>query len=230
MLEYEKEAVSLMLRRSPFSFIKAENFYYLQGQKGYPMRNIFLILLLFPLIVGCDATAEQAAEKTVEPENPDLYYQPKQSKVPGANGVGNINDPNIKPGDPLSPFNADGSLRPQFPDGVVERLNAIVMKSKIAIDKYDEIRPDIEKLVLQAKAAPDNAELDKKTMAAISEIKVLHGDAKSALGLLSDEGQKLVDSGRYYDEVIFSGMATFVSTVEDEFSDDIERFNKELSQ
>jgi hypothetical protein len=45
---------------------------------------------------------------------------------------------------------------------------------------------------------------------------------------LSAEGKKLVDSKQYYDQVVFSGMATFVTRVEDEFADDLKAMSAKL--
>jgi hypothetical protein len=114
----------------------------------------------------------------------------------------------VKPGDALSPLEKDGTAKSSFPPGVVLRLNAIMTRSKNVIDRFDKIRPGLE----QASKAgtPD-----------LTELKRLHEEAKSAKADLGSEGKKLVDSGQYYDTVIFSGMALFAEKVEKELADEI---------
>lgn len=191
------------------------------------MRKLLFLFLPLVLLTNCKAPAESAQ---AEPANPDQYYQPETSGLPGADGKGNSKDSKIAPGDPLSPFNADGSVKPQFPKGVIQRLNDIVRSSKDAIDRYDEIRPGLEAVVTKAKAAPADAALTKQASEGIAEVGELYATAKTAREALSAEGQKLLDSGQYYDQVVFSGMATFVSKVEAELKDDLATMNKALGK
>ncbi len=184
------------------------------------MRNPILAFLPLALLANCSAPAE--------PTNPDKYYKPQVSDLPGANGPGNSSKASLKPGDPLSPFNKDGTKKAQFPNGVVQRLNAIVMQSKTTIDKYDEVRPSIENAVAAAKAAPGDPAFAGKAKAALTELDTLHKQASDAEGALSSEGQKLLDSHQYYDAVIFSGMAMFVSKVENELADDRKTLGAQL--
>jgi hypothetical protein len=184
------------------------------------MRKLIFLLMPLALVVSnCDAPAAQTA--AAEPANPDKFFTPETTDLPGANGAGNANNPDVKPGDPLSPFNADNSLKPQFPEGVLPRLNALMHRTKDIIDKYDEIRPGIERLVADAKAAPGDTAKMAKANKGIAQIRALQADATVARNALSAEGKKLADSKQYYDEVVFTGMAIFVSRVESEFEDDI---------
>lgn len=182
------------------------------------MRKLILLLLPLMFAANCSAPAAQTAEA-----NPDKYFQPETSNIVGATGKGNSKASPTKPGDPLSPLNADNTLKPQFPDGVLPRLNAIVRRSMATIDKYDEVRPGIEKLVADAKAAPGDAGKAAKAREGVDQIRALQVDALAATKDLTAEGQKLVDSKQYYDQVVFAGMATFVSRVENEFADDLKR-------
>jgi hypothetical protein len=113
-----------------------------------------------------------------------------------------------KPGEPLSPLEKDSTPKSSFPDGVVLRLNAIMTRSKNAIDRFDKIRPGLEQA--SKAGSPD-----------LTEINTLYAEAKAAKADLDSEGKKLVSSGQYYDTVIFSGMAVFAEKVEKELADEV---------
>ena len=113
-----------------------------------------------------------------------------------------------KPDDPLSPLEKDGSPKSAFPAGVVERLNAIMTRSKAVIDQFDKIRPGPEQ-------ASKTGKVD------LAEITKLHAEAKAAMTALNAEGKQLLDSRQYYNVLIFSGMALFAEKVEKELQDEI---------
>lgn len=187
------------------------------------MRKLILLLLPMMLAANCSAPAAQTAEA-----NPDKFFEPETSDIVGAQGEGNsaLNAP--EPGDPLSPFNADGSTKPSFETETLLRLNAIMRRTKATIDKYDEVRPGIETVVADAKAAPNDAAKAAKARKGLEAVRALQADAIASRKALEVEGQKLVDSKQYYDQVIFSGMATFVTRVESEFADDLKAMNAGL--
>jgi hypothetical protein len=178
-------------------------------------KRIFLLLPLL-LTANCDTPAAQTAEA-----NPDKYFEPQTSDIVGATGDGNSALKEAKPGDPLSPFNADGSIKPSFDTATLLRLNAIMRK-------YDAIRPGIEKLVADAAAAPGDTAKAAKAREGLGQIRVLQAEAIAARKELAAEGQQLVDSKQYYDQVVFSGMATFATRVEDEFADDLKAMSAKL--
>jgi hypothetical protein len=180
------------------------------------MRKLMFLLLPIVLSANCSAPAAQTAEA-----NPDKYVEPVTSDIVGATGEGNSALKAPKPGDPHSPFNADGSTKPSFETETLLRLNAIMRRTKATIDKYDEVRPGIEELVADAKAAPNDAAKAAKARNGLDEVRALQAEVIASRKELSVEGQKLVDSGQYYDQVVFSGMATFVTRVENEFADDL---------
>lgn len=184
-----------------------------------------LIFLLLPLLLA--ANCSEPAAQTAEP-NPDKYFEPETSDIVGAVGGGNsaLNAP--APGDPLSPFNADGSAKRSFEPETLMRLNAIMRRTKATIDEYDQVRPGIEKIVGEAIAAPDDASKKAKAAKALDDVLALQADALAARKDLEVEGQKLVDSGQYYDQVVFSGMATFVTRVETEFAEDVKAMGEGL--
>lgn len=180
------------------------------------MRKLIFLLLPMMLTANCSEPAAQ----TVEP-NPDKYFEPEFSDIVGANGEGNSINSSAKPGDPLSPFNADGSTKQGFETETLLRLNAIMRRTKATIDEYDQVRPGIEKIVGEAIAAPNDATKNAKARKALEDVRALQAEVLASRKDLEVEGQKLVDSGEYYDQVVFSGMATFVSRVETEFAEDI---------
>ena len=100
-------------------------------------------------------------------------------------------------GDPKSPFLKDGSAKPPFEEATVKNLNAIVGRSKAAIDAFD--------LASKEKTAPAKEMLSK--WAAQAETARIDFEA-AAVNLRKSE--------IYYDKPILSGMATFVATVEKE--------------
>lgn len=187
------------------------------------MRKLIFLLLPMMLAANCSEPAAQTAEP-----NPDKYFEPEFSDIVGANGEGNSINSSAKPGDPLSPFNADGSTKSSFSQETLIRLNAIMRRTKATIDKYDEVRPGIEKLVADAKAAPNDADKVAKARKGLDEVRALQAEAITSRNELTVEGQKLVDSGQYYDQVIFSGMAIFVSRVESEFADDLKAMSADI--
>jgi hypothetical protein len=117
---------------------------------------------------------------------------------------------NAKPGDPLSALDKDGSAKSSFPEGVVQRLNAIMTRSKNVIDTFDKVVPGIREASKAGKGSAGKAELEK-----------LYGEAKSANTDLIAEGKKLDTSGQYYDIVIFAGMTTFAGKVEKELEEEM---------
>jgi hypothetical protein len=166
------------------------------------MRNLILMMMPLALLANCKAPAEQVVT--------DTFHQPAATSIPGADGPGNSKSADFKRGDPMSPFNADGSVKSSFPDGTVERLNAIMKRGQDLIAAYDKARPAIE----QAKKAGKSAD-------AIAQIMAFHEQTKAIKADLTTEGQKLVDTKQYYDVVIFSGMATFATKIENELADDL---------
>jgi hypothetical protein len=189
----------------------------------FPMRKLILLLAPMMLAANCSAPAAQTAEA-----NPDKFIEPETSDMVGAKGEGNSALKAAKPGDPMSPFNADGSIKPAFERETLVRLNAIMHRAKDTVDQYDQVRPGIEKLVAEAKAAPGDAAKAAKARDGLVKIRALQAEAIAARKDLSVEGQKLVDSKQWYDQVVFSGMATFVTRVESEFADDLKAMGEGL--
>ncbi|NJO13729.1 MAG: hypothetical protein HC870_00190 [Rhizobiales bacterium] len=191
------------------------------------MRKLILLLLPMMLAANCSAPAAQTAEPDAE-ANPDKFIEPETSNMVGAKGEGNSALKAAKPGDPMSPFNADGSIKPAFERETLQRLNAIMVRAKATIDEYDQVRPGVEKLVAEAKAAPDDTAKRAKAQKALGDVRALHKQAIAARDELSVEGQKLVDSKQWYDQVVFSGMATFATRVESEFAEDLKTLGEGL--
>ena len=149
------------------------------------MRLLIHAFLAIALLTGCQA----------EPEPPKTL--PSNAEYQAA-----------KPGDPLSPLEKDGSPKSSFPAGVVERLNAIMTRSKAVIDQFDKVRPGLEQ-------ASKTGAID------LTELTKLHEEAKAARIALDAEKKQLLDSRQYYNVLIFSGMAVFAEKVEKELQDEI---------
>jgi hypothetical protein len=190
----------------------------------FSMRKLIFLALPLMLAANCSEPAAQTAEA-----NPDKYFEPETSDIVGAVGEGNSALKAAEPGDPMSPFNADGSIKPSFEKETLLRLNAIMHRAKDTVDTYDQIRPGIEKLVADAKAAPGDAAKAAKAREGLEKIRALQAEAIAARKDLSEEGQKLVDSKQWYDQVVFSGMATFATRVESEFAQDLKKMNADLN-
>ena len=122
----------------------------------------------------------------------------------------NAESADAKPGDPLSALDKNGVAKASFPDGVVERLNAIMTRSKNTIDTFDKVIPAIREANKAGTGAAGMAELEK-----------LYSEAKSANADLIAEGKKLDATRQYYDIVIFAGMTTFADKVEKELAEEV---------
>ena len=170
------------------------------------MRKLFITLLPLVLLVNCKAVAEQ------QPQEKSVASAQAESDQRATNALFR----NTKPGDAYSALEKDGTVKSSFPPGVVVRLNNIIKKSKAAIDQFDQERPKILAAVNAAKASSN----EKSADAELNKLAMLHKDAVAAKAELSAEGEMLLKTNQYYDNVIFSGMATFVSKVESELADE----------
>lgn len=172
------------------------------------MRKAIFLFMPLALVANCKAAPEQAV-------SPPAAMQVEKSAAPT-----NAEFQAAKPGDPLSPFEKDGSVKSSFPPGVVIRLNAIVAGSKDAIDSFDKLRPRLQAAAQSAKSAPGNAKALDDVRSILTELDALQSQASTAKAALSEEGTQLLKGGKYYDAAIFSGMAVFVSKVDDEIADE----------
>ncbi len=153
------------------------------------MRTFIHSFIALALLTGCEATSQVAKAPPKAP--------PTEAQMLAA-----------KPGEPLSPQKADGTPKPPFPPGFLARLNAIMTRAKKVIDRFDEVRPVIEKA-------------GKASAAEVTELKALHNESIAAKADLSKEGTLLIESGQYYDTAIFSGMALFARKVEGELGEEV---------
>jgi hypothetical protein len=160
------------------------------------MRKLILALVPMMMLADCRAAPEL------------VKAAPTNSEIQAA-----------KPGDPLSPLDKDGKAKPSFPNGEVVRLNAIVQRSKDAIDEFDKQWTDDQAVVSAAKSAPADASLKAKAAAVYADLGNLHKRALAAKADLAAEEDKLKAAGQYYDTVIYSGMALFVGKVEAELAE-----------
>lgn len=175
--------------------------------RGLMMKVFTAALLAFAILASCKAET-QVRQTEQRPTNAETAA--------------------LQPGDPLSPLEKDGSAKSSFGPGVVLRLNAIVAESKNAIDKFDKLIPDVRKAVDAAKGTAPASPARQQAEKAMAQLAQLHEATKVAKKKLAVEGQALVDSRKYYDGVIFSGMARFVERVEDELGDEIKLLSDKL--
>ena len=148
------------------------------------MRTFPILFAAVFLVAGCKA-AETAPANSTSP-----IIEAVEKELPGSQFAHPL-------GDPKSPFFKDGMAKPPFEEATVQNLNAIIRRSKAAIDAFD--------LASKDKVAPSKEMLTK--LAAQAEAARLDFEV-AAVALRKSEV--------YYDKPILSGMATFVATVEKE--------------
>ena len=177
------------------------------------MRLLPIISVAVAVLVGCKAAPETSSLAASAP--------PTEQKATVSTEALLKKIREAAPGDTLSRFNKDGSDKPNFPDGKVVPLNAIVKLSYDAIERYDKERKSIAKTVAAAKGSAPGSPAMQQANAAVAEVQKLHEVVRSSKTQLDAEGVKLLNGGKYYNIEIFSGMALFVDKVNKEFDEEI---------
>jgi hypothetical protein len=131
-----------------------------------------------------------------------------------------------KDGDPASAFQSDGRKKSPFTQETVVKLNAIVGRSKAAIDEFDEIAPKSRAAVAQGKKHPSDRAAKAGAQQAIVKIESLHAQAVAAKADLASAGRQLEESRVYYDKIIFAGMTLFTEKVEAELAEEVNALKK----
>ncbi len=180
------------------------------------MRLSIIIPITLALLVGCKAASE-VTPQSLNPAEAEKKAAEVEAKIFKA-----------KPGDAMSQFNKDGTVKPHFPNGGVVGLNAIVKQAYDAIEMYDDKRKATQGTVGAAVGTDPNSPAMQKAKAAIAEVQKLHEATRDAKAKLNAEGARLVNSEQYYNVEIFGGMTVFVNKVEAELSEDITKFNATL--
>jgi hypothetical protein len=151
------------------------------------MRIIKSLFIAALLISGC----KSVESATANVESPVIEAVEKE--LPGSQFKHPL-------GHPLSPFYQDGRPKPPFEEATVQKLNAIVRRSKDTIDAFD-------------KATRAKVKLDKPALTKMAT------DAEAARIDFEGAAIELRKSEVYYDKPILAGMAKFVSGVETELKE-----------
>lgn len=152
------------------------------------MRFIPIFLVAAIALVGCKQ-AQTAPTNSTSP-----IIDAVEKELPGSQFAHPL-------GDPRSPFYKDGKAKPPFEEATVQNLNAIIRRSKAAIDAFD--------LASKQKVGPTKEVLTK-----------LASEAEAARVAFEAAAVDLRKSEVYYDKPILAGMATFVDEVEKELKEE----------
>lgn len=93
--------------------------------------------------------------------------------------------------------------RPDFSNETVLKLNPIVARAKAALDRFDELAPELD-------AARKSG--DAKRIAALTgELATLKAETEAARTAFATEKQALLARKEYYNEVVLAAMEQFVT-------------------
>ena len=95
------------------------------------------------------------------------------------------------------------SDRPDFTNETVLKLNPIVERSKTALDRYDDLTPQL--------AAAREAKDTVRIAAITAEFGKLKADADGAKSAFQSEKAALLARGEYYNAVVLAAMEQFVA-------------------
>ncbi len=106
---------------------------------------------------------------------------------------------------------ATASERPDFSQETVLKLNPIVARSKAALDRFDDLKPQLA----AAQEAGDKAQIAALT----AEIGKLKAESDAALTAFKAEKEALLARKEYFNEVVFGAMEQFVAEAPDEIAE-----------
>ena len=101
--------------------------------------------------------------------------------------------------------------RPAFTQETVLKLNPIVARSKAALDRFDQLLPEIT----AAREAKDKA----KIAAHAPELAKLKSETEVANTAFQAEKKALLSRGEYYNEVVLGAMEQFVAEAPTEIAE-----------
>jgi hypothetical protein len=103
--------------------------------------------------------------------------------------------------------------RPDFSNETVLKLNPIVARAKAALDRFDELAPELD-------AARKSG--DTQRIAAITdELAKLKAETEAARTAFAAEKEALLARKEYYNEVVFAAMEQFVTEAPSEITAEI---------
>lgn len=101
--------------------------------------------------------------------------------------------------------------RPDFSNETVLKLNPIVARTKAALDRFDELAPNLD-------AARKSG--DKAQVAALeAELGKLKVETEAAQAAFQTEKKALLARKEYYNEIVFAAMEQFVTEAPDEIAE-----------
>lgn len=103
--------------------------------------------------------------------------------------------------------------KPDFTRETVLKLNPIVERAKIALDRYDELTPQL--------AAAREAGDDARTAAIITEYGKLKAETDAAHTAFQAEKKALLARDEYYNKVVLAAMEQFVAEAPQEIAEAI---------
>lgn len=106
---------------------------------------------------------------------------------------------------------ASAKERPDFTQETVLKLNPIVQRSKLALDRYDELNPQL--------AAAREAGDKPRIAAIIAEFGKLKGETDAAHVAFQAEKKALLTRDEYYNPVVLAAMEQFVAEAPAEIAD-----------
>jgi len=107
--------------------------------------------------------------------------------------------------------NVRSDERPAFSKDTVLKLNPIVARSKAALDRFDELMPQL--------AAAREARDADRISAIETELPKLKAETDAALTAFRAEKAALLSRKEYFDEVIFAAMEQFVTEAPSEIAE-----------
>lgn len=105
--------------------------------------------------------------------------------------------------------------RPDFTRETVLKLNPIVERAKIALDRFDELTPQL--------AASREAGDDARTAEIIAEYGKLKAEADAAHTAFQSEKKALLARDEYYNEIVLAAMEQFVAEAPQEIAEAIKQ-------
>lgn len=156
--------------------------------KLFPSLRLALAAMAFSAIVGCSQVAAQ-----------------QQQGQPPAN----ISEAEVA--EIFAVRRTPADARPDFTQETVRKLNPIVERSKLALDRFDELGPQL--------AAAREAEDKPRIAAMVAELGNLKANAEAAHVAFQAEKEALLARDEYYNPVVLGAMEQFVAEAPAEIAD-----------
>jgi hypothetical protein len=172
------------------------------------MKSVMLSrLLLGGLALAISPACSETAAETIADARPAA-----QAEVPTAR------DPDAIVAEMFAEGRKPTGQRPDFSADTVLKLNPVVARAKAALDRFDDLTPELAK----ARQARDTARI-----AAIeAELAQLKSTADAASSAFQAEKKALLARDEYYNEIVLAAMEQFVTEAPLEIADALKPANK----